>query len=58
MLKILPTVKPLFPNGAPPWYPQFSANVATMVHSVVTGKAEPAAALARLADETKSLSNP
>ena len=58
ILKILPTVKPLFPNGAPPWYPEFSADVATMVQSVVTGKAEPAAALARLADRTESLSNP
>jgi multiple sugar transport system substrate-binding protein len=48
-------VKPLFPNGTPSWYPQFSANVATMVQSVVKGKAEPAAALARLADQTKSL---
>lgn len=58
ILKILPTVKPLFPNGSPPWYPQFSADVATMVQSVVTGKAEPAAALARLAGQTESLSNP
>jgi hypothetical protein len=29
-----------------------------MVQSVVTGKAEPAAALARLADQTNSLSKP
>jgi multiple sugar transport system substrate-binding protein len=56
MLKILPTVKPLFPNGTPPWYPQFSAEVATTVQSVVTGKADPGKALARLADKTKSLS--
>jgi multiple sugar transport system substrate-binding protein len=55
ILKILPSVKPLFPNGAPPWYPQFSSNVATMVQSVVTGKADPGAALAHLADQTKKL---
>lgn len=55
ILSILPTVKPLFPNGTPAWYPQFSANVATMVQSVVTGKAQPAAALAQLAQQTKAL---
>ena len=55
ILKILPSVKPLFPNGAPPWYPQFSSNVATMVQSVIRGKADPAKALAHLADQTKKL---
>jgi multiple sugar transport system substrate-binding protein len=56
ILKILPTVKPLFPNGTPPWYPQFSADAATMLQSIITGKAQPAAALSRLADQTKKLS--
>jgi multiple sugar transport system substrate-binding protein len=56
ILKILPSVKPLFPNGAPPWYPQFSASVATMLQSVVTGKADPGKALAGLAKQTATLS--
>jgi multiple sugar transport system substrate-binding protein len=56
ILKILPTVKPLFPNGTPPWYPQFSADAATMLQSIITGKAQPAAALSRLSDQTKKLS--
>jgi multiple sugar transport system substrate-binding protein len=57
ILKILPTVRPLFPNGTPPWYPQFSSDVATMVQSVILGKTKPAAGLARLADQTKTLAS-
>jgi multiple sugar transport system substrate-binding protein len=55
ILKILPTVRPLFPNGTPTWYPQFSNDVATMILSVVEGKSQAAAALSRLVQQTKSL---
>ncbi len=37
IMDILPTVKPLFPQGTPVWYPQFSTDAATMIQSVVEG---------------------
>jgi len=55
VLRILPTVKPLFPNGTPGWYPQFSTDVSTMIQSVVEGKEQVAAALSSLASQTRSL---
>ena len=56
IVKILPTVKPLFPRGTPSWYPQFSTGVSTMIQSVVQGKQEPAAALSALGGKVKSFS--
>jgi multiple sugar transport system substrate-binding protein len=55
VLRILPTVKPLFSNGTPGWYPQFSTDVATMIQSVVEGKEQVAAALNSLASQARSL---
>ncbi|MDA8302368.1 MAG: sugar ABC transporter substrate-binding protein [Actinomycetota bacterium] len=55
VLNILPSVRPLFPEGAPVWYPQFSTDVATMIQNVVEGKSKPEAALSQLASQVESL---
>lgn len=55
ILRILPTVKPLFPQGTPVWYPQFSTDVAAMIQSVVEGHSQPKSGLAQLASQTRSL---
>lgn len=55
IVKILPSVKPLFPKGTPSWYPQFSTDVSTMIQAVVEGKQQPDAALAALGGKVKSL---
>lgn len=49
------TIKPLFPQGAPSWYPQFSNAVATMIQSVVQGKQQPSQALQALASQAQSM---
>lgn len=54
--KLLPTVHPLFPQGTPVWYPQFSSDVATMIQNVVEGRAAPLPALKQLATQVKSMS--
>src|SRR5579875_679761 len=42
---LLPTVGPLFPQGTPVWYPQFSSDVATMIQNTVEGRTAPLPAL-------------
>jgi multiple sugar transport system substrate-binding protein len=55
ILKFLPQVKPLFPEGTPSWYPAFSTDVATEINAVAEGRASVSSALATLTSETKSL---
>lgn len=55
VLKILPGVRPLFPQGTPEWYPQLSSDVASMIQNVVEGRAKPAAALHELAGQVASI---
>lgn len=55
LMAILPTVKPLFPQGTPPWYPQFSTDVATMIQSVAEGKSTVAAGLSTLASQVVNM---
>lgn len=57
ILAILPTVKPLFPQGTPVWYPQFSTDAASMIQSVVEAKQSPQAGLAQLASQVRSLAS-
>lgn len=52
---ILPTVTPLFPQGTPIWYPQFSTDAATMLQSVVTGKESVQQGITTLATEVKQI---
>lgn len=37
LIKVLPTVEPLFPQGTPPWYPDFSIDVATTINQMAKG---------------------
>lgn len=54
---LLPTVRPLFPQGTPVWYPQFSSDVASMIQNVVEGRAQPLPALRQLAAEVQAIKN-
>lgn len=54
---LLTQVGPLFPQGTPAWYPQFSNDVATMVQTVVEGHQQPQAALQQLATEVKAMAS-
>ena len=45
-----PTVEPLFPAGAPTWYPQFSLAVNTAINSVAKGGISIDDAMKRIAD--------
>lgn len=55
ILSVLPSVKPLFPQGAPTWYPQFSNDVATTLQAVVQGKRPVGAGLQSLASQVAKL---
>jgi multiple sugar transport system substrate-binding protein len=45
-----PTVEPLFPAGAPTWYPQFSLAVNTSINSAAKGEINVDEAVKRIAD--------
>lgn len=55
ILRILPTVHPLFSQGTPVWYPQFSSDAATMIQSVVEGHVSVQAGLRNLANEAQQM---
>lgn len=57
VMKILPGVIPLFPQGAPTWWPTFANDAAAVVQSVVLGHSSVADGLNKLADQTKSLAS-
>jgi multiple sugar transport system substrate-binding protein len=47
--------QPPFPNGAPPWYVQFSAAVQTNIHQAVTGQETVPQAVQAIATEVNTL---
>lgn len=47
------TVEPLFPQGTPPWYPQFSSGVNTAINSAAKGQMTVDQAMAAIADAAK-----
>ncbi|NLS08089.1 sugar ABC transporter substrate-binding protein [Rhizobium sp. P32RR-XVIII] len=47
------TVEPLFPQGTPPWYPQFSSAVNTAINSAAKGEMSVDQAVQSIADATK-----
>jgi len=47
------TVEPLFPQGTPPWYPQFSSGVNTAINSAAKGQMTVDQAVAAIADAAK-----
>jgi multiple sugar transport system substrate-binding protein len=51
------SAKPVFPNGAPSWYPQFSRAVNTNLHSAAVGNESVAAAMKAIAQTATQLSN-
>jgi multiple sugar transport system substrate-binding protein len=48
-----PTVEPLFPAGAPTWYPQFSLAVNTSINSAAKGEITVDQAVQKIADAVK-----
>lgn len=55
ILAILPTVHPLFTQGTPVWYPQFSSDAATMIQSVVEGHVSVQEGLKALANQAQQM---
>lgn len=51
------STRPVFPEGAPSWYPQFSRAVYTNLHAAATGSKSVSAAVAAIADTANSLAN-
>ena len=51
----LSSLQPLFPNGAPVWYNQFSTDASSQLNAAARGDLSVADAIQRLADDTKSL---
>jgi len=47
------TVEPLFAQGTPPWYPQFSSAVNTAINAVAKGQVTVDQAMQNIADATK-----
>jgi multiple sugar transport system substrate-binding protein len=47
--------QPPFPNGAPPWYVQFSAAVQTNIHQAATGQETVPQAVQAIATEVSTL---
>jgi multiple sugar transport system substrate-binding protein len=51
------SAKPVFPEGAPSWYPQFSNAVYTNLHAAATGSESVAAAIKAIADTANRLAS-
>jgi len=54
---MLQGAKPVFPAGAPTWYPQFSRAVSTNLHSAAVGTISVAGAIKAIAATAKSLAS-
>ena len=54
---MLATSKPVFPGGAPPWYPQFSNSVYTNLHSAAAGSETVAQAIKTIANTANGLAS-
>lgn len=55
ILQVLPTVEPLFKQGTPPWYPQFSIDVATTINQMAKGSMSIDDGIKHIADNASSL---
>lgn len=51
----LQALKPLFPNGAPTWYNEFSTDASSQLNAAARGDVSVADAIKTLTDQTKSL---
>ena len=54
---MLATSKPVFPGGAPPWYPQFSNSVYTNLHSAAAGSETVSQAIKAIASTADGLAS-
>jgi multiple sugar transport system substrate-binding protein len=57
LTKLLQTSKPVFPEGAPSWYPQFSRAVSTNLHAAAVGSMTVDAAIKKIAATANSLAS-
>jgi multiple sugar transport system substrate-binding protein len=55
LLKQQDYVKPLFPNGAPPWYGKFSTNVSSLINAAAKGDMSVDEAIHQMADTARQL---
>lgn len=55
LTKLLKSSKPVFPDGAPVWYPQFSSAVYTNLHAAATGSMTVDAAIKAIAQTATTL---
>ena len=53
--QVLPSIKPLFVNGAPTWYPSFANDMATTLQAVILGHTPVAAGMNTLAKQALAL---
>lgn len=53
LLQQIPTVEPLFAQGTPEWYPQFSAGVSSAINQAAKGQLTVPQAIAAIAAEAK-----
>jgi multiple sugar transport system substrate-binding protein len=53
LLKQIPTVEPLFAQGTPEWYPQFSAGVSSAINQAAKGQLTVDQAIAQIATQAK-----
>lgn len=57
ILKSVDRIQPIFPGGAPTWYPKFSAAAASTIQSVALGKETAQAGIASLATQTNKIAS-
>ena len=53
LLAQIPSIEPLFPEGTPPWYPQFSSAVSSAINAAAKGQMTVDAALAQMAQQAE-----
>jgi multiple sugar transport system substrate-binding protein len=53
LLKQIPSVEPLFPQGTPTWYPEFSTAVASAVNQAAKGQISVSEAIDQIAQQAK-----
>lgn len=51
LLQQIPTVEPLFPQGTPTWYPQFSTGVASAINQAAKGQLSVSSAIQQIAQD-------
>jgi multiple sugar transport system substrate-binding protein len=51
------SAKPVFPEGAPSWYPEFSRTVYTNLHAAAAGSMSVADAIKAIVDATNKLAS-